>query len=223
MIAHSAKLLPAFVMGFAAFLSLNLRAAEYDVLLRGGTVYDGSGQPPVVADVALRGDRIAAIGDLAQDSAIQEVDVHGLAVAPGFINMLSWSVSSLIEDGKSQSEIRQGVTLEVFGEGESWGPWNDALKKSAKEQQGDIRYAIEWTTLAEYLNYLVKRGVAPNVASFVGATTVRIHEIGYEDRPPTAEELKRMKQLVRQAMEEGALGLGSALFMRRRSMPRPTS
>jgi N-acyl-D-amino-acid deacylase len=212
MIVHSSKLLPAFAIVFAALMSLNSRAAEYDVILRGGTVYDGSGQPPVVADVALRGDRIAAIGDLAKDSAKREIDVHGMAVAPGFINMLSWSVSSLIEDGKSQSEIRQGVTLEVFGEGESWGPWNDALKKSAKEQQGDIRYPIEWTTLAEYLNYLAKRGVTPNVASFVGATTVRMHEIGNEDRAPTPEELERMKQLVRQAMEEGAMGMGSALI-----------
>ena len=186
--------------------------ADYDVILRGGTVYDGSGQPPVVADVAIQDDRIAAIGDLAKKTAKQEIDVHGLAVAPGFINMLSWAVSSLIEDGKSQSDIRQGVTLEVFGEGESWGPWNDFLKKSAKEQQGDIRYPIQWTTLREYLDFLAKKGVSTNIASLVGATTVRIHEIGFEDRAPTPAELKRMKQLVRQAMEEGALGMGSALI-----------
>lgn len=188
------------------------RAADYDVILRGGTVYDGSGKPPIVADIAIQDDRIAAIGDLAKKTAKQEVDVHGLAVAPGFINMLSWAVSSLIEDGKSQSDIRQGVTLEVFGEGESWGPWNDFLKKSAREQQGDIRYPIQWTTLREYLDFLAKKGVSTNVASLVGATTVRIHEIGFEDRAPTPAELKRMKELVRQAMEEGALGMGSALI-----------
>ncbi len=202
MFVHPSWILPSLAIWFVALFSSVATSADYDVILRGGTVYDGSGQPPVVANVAIRGDRIAAIGDLAQQTASQEFDVRGMAVAPGFINMLSWSVSSLIEDGKSQSEIRQGVTLEVFGEGESWGPWNDFQKKTAKEQQGDIRYPIEWTTLAEYLNFLAKRGVSPNIASFVGATTVRIHEIGYEDRPPTPAELKRMKQLVRQAMEE---------------------
>jgi N-acyl-D-amino-acid deacylase len=197
---------------FIALVAQAARGADYDVILRGGTVYDGSGQPPIVADVAIDGDRIAAIGDLSKKSATEEIDARGMAVAPGFINMLSWAVSSLIEDGRSQSDIRQGVTLEVFGEGESWGPWNDSMKKTAKELQGDIRYPIRWTTLSEYLHYLAKRGVSPNIASFVGATTVRIHEIGFEDRPPTADELKRMKQLVRQAMEEGALGLGSSLI-----------
>jgi N-acyl-D-amino-acid deacylase len=200
---------------FAALLlvlSAGAQAADYDVILRGGTVYDGSGNSPVVTDVAIEGDRIAAIGDLANKTAKHQIDVKGMAVAPGFINMLSWAVSSLIEDGKSQGDIRQGVTLEVFGEGESWGPWNVLLKKSAKESQGDIRYPIQWTTLSEYLNFLTKKGVSTNVASFVGATTVRIHEIGFEDRAPTAEELKRMKQLVRDAMEEGALGLGSSLI-----------
>ena len=193
-------------------LSNCAHAADYDVILRGGTVYDGSGNPPVVTDVAIQGDRIAAIGDLATKTAKHQIDVKGMAVAPGFINMLSWAVSSLIEDGKSQGDIRQGVTLEVFGEGESWGPWNDSLKKTAKESQGDIRYPIQWTTLSEYLNFLTKKGVSTNVASFVGATTVRIHEIGFEDRAPAADELTRMKQLVRDAMEEGALGLGSSLI-----------
>jgi N-acyl-D-amino-acid deacylase len=188
------------------------QAADYDVIIRGGTVYDGSGKPPVVTDVAIQGERIAAIGDMAKKTATLDVDAKGKAVAPGFINMLSWAVSSLIEDGKSQSDIRQGVTLEVFGEGESWGPWNAAMKRDSKESQGDIRYPIEWTTLAEYLDYLAKRGVSTNVASFVGATSVRIHELGHEDRAPTPEELARMKQLVRQAMEDGALGLGSSLI-----------
>ncbi len=206
------KFMPLFAMALVALVSPAARGADFDVILRGGTVYDGAGVPPVVTDVAMNGDRIAAIGDLAKKTATQDIDVRGMAVAPGFINMLSWSVASLIEDGRSQSDIRQGVTLEIFGEGESWGPWNDLLKKNCKEQQSDIRYSVEWTTLGEYLSYLAKRGVAPNIASFVGATTVRIHEIGYEDRPPTADELQRMKQLVRQAMEEGALGLGSALI-----------
>ncbi len=186
--------------------------ADYDVILRGGTVYDGEGNPPVLASVGIRGDRIATVGDLTGKTADEDLDVAGLAVAPGFINMLSWAVESLIEDGTSQSDIRQGVTLEVFGEGMSWGPWNRRLKKWCREQQGDIRYDIEWTSLAEYLDYLAKRGVAPNVASFIGATTVRIHEIGFEDRPPTKQELARMKQLVREAMQQGALGMASSLI-----------
>ena len=141
-----------------------------------------------------------------------EVDARGLAVAPGFINMLSWATESLIADGRSQSDIRQGVTLEVFGEGVSMGPLSDAMKKNMREHQGDIKYEIEWTTLAEYLAYLERKGVSCNVASFVGATTVRVHEVGYDDRPPTPDELERMCQLVRQAMQDGALGVGSSLI-----------
>ena len=184
----------------------------YDIILRNGTIYDGSGKPPIVGDVALNGDRIAAVGKLRGARATTELDVTGLAVAPGFINMLSWATESLIHDGRSQSDIRQGVTLEVFGEGSSMGPLNEAMKKEGTEQQGDIRYDIEWTTLREYLDYLVKRGISTNVASFIGATTVRVHEIGYADRAPTPAELERMKTLVRQAMREGALGLGSSLI-----------
>jgi N-acyl-D-amino-acid deacylase len=187
-------------------------AAEFDLVLRGGTVYDGSGRPPVVADVALRGDRIAAVGDLAWATAERELDVRGLAVAPGFVNMLSWAVESLIVDPRSLSDIRQGVTLEVFGEGWSMGPLTPEMKAYAESQQTSFEYAIEWTTLGEYLEWLERRGIAPNVASFVGATTVRIHEIGYENRPPTDEELERMRALVRRAMEEGALGVGSSLI-----------
>ncbi len=187
-------------------------APDYDVILRQGTVYDGTGTAPMVADVAITGDTIAAIGDLSRVSGRVEVDVRGLAVAPGFINMLSWATESLIEDGRSQSDIRQGVTLEVFGEGWSMGPWTDAMKAEDLEQQGDITYDITWTTLGEYLEMLERRGVSPNVASFVGATTVRIHELGYQNRAPTAEELSRMQGLVRTAMEEGALGVGSSLI-----------
>ncbi len=187
-------------------------APEYDVVIRGGSIYDGSGGAAVVGDVAVQSDSIVSVGGTVTGRGRIEVDAAGLAVAPGFINMLSWATESLIEDGRSQSDIRQGVTLEVFGEGSSMGPLNEAMKQEQLEQQGDIRFAIEWTTLSEYLEYLVERGISPNVASFVGATTVRVHEIGYEDRPPTAEEMERMRALVRQAMEEGAVGLGSALI-----------
>jgi len=187
-------------------------AADYDVILRRGTVYDGSGAAPVVADVGIRADTIAAIGDLSAARATREIDARGLAVAPGFINMLSWATESLIHDGRGQSDIRQGVTLEVFGEGTSMGPLNDEMKRTTAEEQGDIKYPIEWTTLGEYLTYLEKRGISPNVASFIGATTVRIHEIGYADRAPTPTELGRMQALVRTAMEEGALGVGSSLI-----------
>lgn len=186
--------------------------ASYDVILRNGTVYDGSGGPPIRADVGIVGDSIAAIGDLSRARSKSGIDVTGLAVAPGFINMLSWATESLIEDPKSQSDIRQGVTLEVFGEGESMGPLSDTMKAIVKSQQSDIKYDIKWTTLGEYLDYLEKKGVATNVASFIGATTVRIHELGYADRAPSAEELQRMRALVRQAMEEGAMGVGSSLI-----------
>jgi len=187
-------------------------AADYDLIIRNGTIYDGSGQAAYRGNVGIKGKVIAGIGQLANSQAKTELDAHGLAVAPGFINMLSWANESLIQDGRSQSDIRQGVTLEVFGEGSSMGPLNEAMKKQMREEQGDIKYEIEWTTLGEYLDYLVKRGVSCNVASFVGATTLREHEIGYVDRPPTAEELERMRQLVRQSMEEGALGVGSSLI-----------
>ncbi|MBI3112862.1 MAG: D-aminoacylase [Ignavibacteriales bacterium] len=185
---------------------------EYDVVIRNGTLYDGSGTAPTVGDLAINGDRIEAIGKWENVRGKTEIDATGLAVAPGFINMLSWATESLIEDGKSQSDIRQGVTLEVFGEGWSMGPLNDAMKKEMVEQQGDIKFPVEWTTLGEYLDYLEKRSIATNVASFVGATTVRIHELGFEDRPPNPEELERMRGLVKQAMEEGALGVGSSLI-----------
>ena len=187
-------------------------APEFDVLIRGGTIYDGSGGTPYVADVGLRGDRIAAIGDLSGRDAVREVDAAGLAVAPGFINVLSWATESLLEDPRGLSDLVQGVTLEVFGEGWSMGPLNEAMRAYELEHQGDITYDIEWTTLGEFLEHLERRGVALNVASFVGATTVRIHEVGREDRAPTPEELERMCDLVRQAMEEGALGVGSSLI-----------
>lgn len=184
----------------------------YDLILRGGTIYDGSGGKPMVGDVAIRGDKIVKVGALGDARGKTEVDVKGLAVSPGFINMLSWATESLIVDGRGQSDIRQGVTLEVMGEGWSMGPLNEAMKKEAIEQQGDVKFDVTWTTLAEYLDHLVARGISPNVASFVGATTVRVHEVGYGNRPPTPEELARMRKLVAQAMEEGALGVGSSLI-----------
>ncbi len=186
--------------------------SDHDWILRNGIIVDGTGAPGYRGDLAIDGDRIAAIGDLTHARGRRELELGGLTVAPGFINMLSWATESLIEDGRSLGDLRQGVTLEVFGEGWSMGPLNAAMKAEMKRQQGDIQFEIEWTTLREYLDYLVGRGIAPNVASFVGATTVRIHELGYEDRAPNANELERMRALVRQAMSEGALGVGSSLI-----------
>ena len=185
---------------------------QYDVVIRGGTVYDGSGWPAFQADVAIRDDTIAAVGALGGDQGRIEIDAAGLAVAPGFINMLSWATESLIADGRSQSDIRQGVTLEVFGEGVSLGPLTPEMKRVHRERQGDITYDITWTTLDEGLRVLVERGISPNVASFVGATTLREHTIGHADRRSTPDELKTMRALMRQAMEDGALGVGSSLI-----------
>ncbi len=188
------------------------RAQQFDVIIRGGTVYDGTGSAGRRTDVAIRGDRIAGLGDFRKDSAGTVVDATGLAVSPGFINMLSWSTESLLVDGRSQGEVRQGVTTQIFGEGSSMGPLNDAMKKRAIEQMGDIKYDITWTTLAEYLSELERRGVSQNVASFIGATTVREHVIGLEDKKPTAEQMEQMRALVRKEMEAGALGIGSSLI-----------
>jgi N-acyl-D-amino-acid deacylase len=205
------RLIPPFAAAFA-LVGCAFDAPAYDVIVRGGTLYDGSGAPPVVGDLAIAGDSIVAVGDIGDATAALEIDATGLAVAPGFINMLSWATESLIEDGRSLSDVVQGVTLEVFGEGWSEGPLNDAMKRTVVEQQGDLKFDVAWTTLGEYLEHLEDRGIATNVASFVGATTVRIHELGYEDRAPTPDELDRMRALVRQAMEEGALGVGSSLI-----------
>ena len=188
---------------------------KFDVVIRGGTVYDGSGKEGVLTDVGINADTVAFIGDLSGAQGKKEIDAKGLAVAPGFINILSWAVESLMIDGNSQADIRQGVTLEVFGEGSSMGPLNDQMKKQAQEQMKrdpETAYEIDWTTLGQYLESLEKRGVAPNVASFIGATTVRVHELGYANRLPNDEEMARMKALVKQAMEEGALGVGSSLI-----------
>src|SRR5438045_3550736 len=207
-------------LGFlAALIVCQVRAnesspppAEFDVLIKGGTVYAGTGAEGHVAAVAIRGDRIAGVGNFANSQTKRGVDAKGLVVAPGFINMLSWSTESLFQDGRSQSEIREGVTTEIMGEGESMGPLNDELKKRMLQQQGDIKFEIKWNTLAEYLLYLQARGISCNVASFLGAATVREYVIGFEDKQPTPEQLDQMRELTRQAMEEGALGIGTSLI-----------
>ena len=192
--------------------SASQNSADFDVIIRGGTVYDGTGAEPKHADVAIRADRIAGVGDFAAAHAKTVIDANGLAVAPGLINMLSWSNESLIQDGRSQSEIRQGVTTEIMGEGESMGPANDRVREHMLREQSDIKYEIKWNTLAEYLRYLEKRGVSCNVASFIGATTIRENVIGFEDKAPTPEQLDQMRELVRKEMEAGALGIGTSLI-----------
>src|SRR5437660_5047112 len=184
---------------------------SFDVIIRGGTLYDGSGRPPIKADVGIKGDRIAAVGNLSRATAPTIVDARGLAVAPGFINMLSHSETSLIRDPRSLSEIKQGVTTQIFGE-LSMGPLNDQMKQRIREQQGDVKYDIEWTTLAGYLKFLEKRGVSQNFASFIGAATIREYVIGLEDKPPTPGQLDQMRELVRNEMEQGALGITTALI-----------
>jgi N-acyl-D-amino-acid deacylase len=197
---------------FAQEQSQSPGTAEFDVIIKGGTVYDGTSAEPQQADVAIHGDRIAGVGDFKSAKAKTVIDAKGLAVAPGFINMLSWSTESLIQDGRSQSEIRQGVTTEIMGEGESMGPVNDRVRDHMLRAQTDIKYDIKWNTLAEYLQYLEKRGISCNVASFLGATTVREYVIGFEDKPPTLEQLEQMRDLVRMEMEAGALGIGTSLI-----------
>ncbi len=185
---------------------------DFDVIIKGGTVYDGTGAEPQHVDLAIRGDRIAGVGDFKNAKAKTIIDATGSAVAPGFINMLSWSNESLIQDGRSQSEIRQGVTTEIMGEGESMGPVNDRVREHMLRAQSDIKYDIKWNTLADYLKYLESRGISCNVASFIGATTVREYVIGFKDKPPTPQQLDQMRDLVRKEMEAGALGIGTSLI-----------
>ncbi|MBV9930747.1 MAG: D-aminoacylase [Alphaproteobacteria bacterium] len=204
-----------FGIAAAALLSSFAPAAPapgYDTILRGGTIVDGSGGAPYVGDIAIRGDRIAAVAPHVAGRGATEIDARGLAVAPGFVNMLSWADEALIVDARSESDIRQGVTLEVMGEGTSFGPWNAEMKAKERARQGDIKYPIQWTSLGDYLGFLERKGVATNVASFVGATTVRVHELGEGDVQPTPPQLDRMRALVREAMDEGAMGVGSSLI-----------
>jgi N-acyl-D-amino-acid deacylase len=201
---------------FLAVLACGVHAQNdnnrVDLLIRNGVIYDGRGGAPIRGDVAVRDGRIVATGTLTGYTAARAVDAKGLAVAPGFINTLSWAVESLIHDGRGMSDIKQGVTTEIFGEGNSMGPVNDRIREEMIKTQGDIRYDVTWKTLGEYLDFLVKKGVSPNVASFVGATSVREYVVGYDDVTPTAEQLKQMQDVVRQAMREGALGVGSSLI-----------
>ena len=197
---------------FAPQVAFARRTGSFDAIIRGGTVFDGLGNAPIKADVGIAGNRIAAIGKLVGKRAAVEIDARGKAVAPGFVNMLSWSNESLIEDGRSQGDIRQGVTLEVMGEGASMGPLNAEMKTRAVREQGDIHFPVTWTSLAEYLGFLEHRGVSCNVASFIGAGTLRAHEVGYDDVRATSEQLHRMQQLVHAEMKAGALGIGSSLI-----------
>ncbi len=215
---HRLLLLAAFLTSTTSSIliaqdqSSSPRAADFDVIIKKGTVYDGTGGEAQKIDVAIRSDRIVGVGDFKTAKAKVIVDAGGLAVAPGFINMLSWSNESLIEDGRSQSEIRQGVTTEIMGEGESMGPVNDRVREKIVRDQKDIHYEIKWKTLAEYLRYLEARGISCNVASFIGATTIREYVIGFEDKAPTPEQLDEMRELVRREMEAGALGIGTSLI-----------
>jgi N-acyl-D-amino-acid deacylase len=188
------------------------QSPAYDVVIRGGTVYDGTGSPGRRVDVGIKGDHVTTVGDLGTATAAKIVDASNLAVAPGFINMLSWSTESLLVDGRSQGEIREGITLEIFGEGNSMGPLTEVMKKRMVEQMGDLKYDITWTSLSEYLKDLERRGISTNVASYAGATTIREHVIGLEDKKPTPEQLEQMRALVKQEMEAGALGIGSSLI-----------
>lgn len=199
------------LIAFGLFVSCS-EQKTYDTIIRNGMVYDGNGGEPIKADIGIVADTIAFIGDLKNAKATNEIDAAGNAVAPGFINMLSWAVETLIEDGRSQSDIRQGVTLEVMGEGESMGPLNARMKNEMQQAQGDIKYNVEWNTLGEYLKFLEKKGISCNVASFIGATTIRNYVVGEDNRKPTPAEMDSMRALVKQAMEEGALGVGSSLI-----------
>lgn len=201
-------------LGFAAALlssSAAISAPQYDLVIRGGDIYDGSGGAPVKGDVAIKGQRIVCLGSC-PGSATKAVDAKGKAVSPGFINMLSWSTESLIQDGRALSELKQGITLEVMGEGDSMGPLSPEMKRLALQRQGDIKYPIDWTSLDEYLRFLETKGVSVNVASFIGAATARIHEVGEGDVDPTPDQLARMRALVVKAMEDGAMGVGSSLI-----------
>ena len=203
------KLLPFLLIIFLVACNQKIK---YDVIIRNAIVYDGNGGQPYKGDIAINADTIAVIGNLSNASAKNEIDAKGMAVSPGFINMLSWSNESLIQDGNSQGELRQGVTLEVMGEGESMGPLTAKMKDQMQKGQTDIKYNVEWNTLGGYLNFLEKKGISCNVASFVGATTIREYVVGEDNRDPTAAELDSMKLLVRQAMQEGAMGVGSSLI-----------
>ncbi len=202
-----------FILSMSLLLFSHCQKRQnYDHIIRNVMIYDGKGGVPFKGDIGIHADSISYIGDLSSVEAPLVTDGKGLAAAPGFINMLSWATESLIADGRSQSDIRQGVTMEIFGEGSSMGPFTEAIRNREQAAQGDIKYPIDWLQLGEYLNQLEKRGISCNVASFVGATTIRDYVIGEENRAPTPEELEQMKKLVAEAMEQGAMGVGSSLI-----------
>ncbi|HZU76546.1 MAG TPA: D-aminoacylase, partial [Dehalococcoidia bacterium] len=184
---------------------------SFDLIMRNGTLYDGSGAEPVLADLAVAGDRIARIGDLASATAREEIDARGLAVAPGFINMLSHSYLTILHDPRSLSELLQGVTTQVFGEGHSMGPLDDAERERLQQSDPALEYAVTWTSLAEYLQTVESKGCSQNVCSYIGATSLRVYVAGHENRPLTARELETVRGLIRDEMAAGALGIGSAL------------
>ena len=196
----------------ASTVSAQGRANDFDIVIKGGMVYDGGGGAPIRADVGIKGDKIVKIGKLGNAKATTTIDASGMAVAPGFINMLSWATESIIVDGRSLGDLKQGVTTEIFGEGWSMGPLNERMKKQVKDDQGDVKFDVAWKTLAEYLQHLEKRGVSQNVASFVGATTIRMHVLGEGDVQPTQEQMQQMRDLVEKEMRAGALGIGSSLI-----------
>ncbi|MEO9050362.1 MAG: D-aminoacylase [Ginsengibacter sp.] len=207
------KKITLLVLIASAFTACNTKSKNrFDTVIRNGTIYDGNGGDPYKADIAINADTIAFIGDLKEITAKNEIDAKGKAIAPGFINMLSWANKSLIEDGNSQSDIRQGVTMEVMGEGTSMGPLNAYMKAGMQNGQTDIKYKVAWNTLGEYLTFLEKKGVSCNIASFIGAGTIREYVVGLDNRVATAAELDSMQLLVKQAMEEGAMGIGSSLI-----------
>ncbi len=206
------RVVPALAAAGFLLMSAAPAPASYSVLIRGGTIYDGSGAAPYIGDVAIKGDKIAYVGPHAPGRTARVIDAKGKAVSPGFINMLSWATESLIADGRGMSDTYQGVTLEVMGEGDSMGPWTPEMKRLETKRQGDIKFSIKWTTLGQYLEWLTAKGITPNVTSFVGATTVRVHELGEKDVQPTHAQLNQMRALVRRSMMEGAVGVGSSLI-----------
>lgn len=206
------RVLVCFIASLSLLSGVAAAATHVDLIIRDGWIYDGHGNAPTHGDIAVRRGRVIAVGALKDYEAAHDVDAHGLAVAPGFINVLSWAPDSLLEDGRGMSDLKQGVTLEIFGEGQSYGPVNARIREEMIKTQGDIRFDVSWHSLDDFLRMLVRHGVSPNVASFVGATTVREYVVGFDDRAPTATELRKMQALVRDAMRDGALGVGSSLI-----------
>ncbi len=187
------------------------RQPNFDVVLRNGLICDGTGSPCAAGGVASTGDKIVKIGDVSADRGRIDIDVHGQVIAPGFINLMS-GPDGLFADGRGLSDLLQGVTLEIFGEGESIGPLTDDMRAEALSQQADIKYDITWHTLNEGLETLVQHGISPNVASFIGAATPRVNVLGRANRAPTPAELDQMRALTAKAMQDGALGVSSALI-----------